>query len=43
EGAIDMAGEVLGGGNNLRVEEMANDVVAQQSSEIHRMEALAKD
>ncbi|WP_078491187.1 DUF305 domain-containing protein [Streptomyces sp. SPB074] len=43
EGAIDMAGEVLAGGNNLRVEEMANDVVAQQSSEIHRMEALAKD
>ncbi len=42
EGAIDMAGEVLGGGNNLRVEEMANDVVAQQSSEIHRMRALAK-
>ncbi|SCE35648.1 hypothetical protein GA0115246_115291 [Streptomyces sp. SolWspMP-sol7th] len=26
----------------MRVEEMANDVVAQQSSEIHRMEALAK-
>ncbi|WP_431039402.1 DUF305 domain-containing protein [Streptomyces sp. P6-2-1] len=43
EGAIDMAGDVLAGGNNLRVEEMANDVVAQQSSEIHRMEALAKD
>ncbi|MEU6444922.1 DUF305 domain-containing protein [Streptomyces sp. NPDC047046] len=42
EGAIAMAGEVLGSGNNMRVEEMANDVVAQQSSEIHRMEALAK-
>ncbi|MDN3025788.1 DUF305 domain-containing protein [Streptomyces sp. S.PB5] len=37
EGAITMATDVKGQGNNIRVEEMADDVVAQQTSEISRM------
>lgn len=37
EGAITMATEVKGQGNNIRVEEMADDVVAQQTAEISRM------
>lgn len=37
EGAITMATEVKGQGNNIQVEEMADDVVAQQTSEITRM------
>ncbi|MER8047952.1 DUF305 domain-containing protein [Streptomyces sp. NPDC094032] len=40
EGAVTMAAEVLGQGNNVLVEEMANDVIAQQSAEIHRMRPL---
>ncbi|MEV7194140.1 DUF305 domain-containing protein [Streptomyces sp. NPDC093510] len=36
-GAVTMATDVLSDGNNIQVEEMANDVVAQQSSEISRM------
>ncbi|MEU8877756.1 DUF305 domain-containing protein [Streptomyces javensis] len=36
-GAVSMATDVLAQGNNVRVEEMANDVIAQQSSEIRRM------
>lgn len=40
EGAITMATEVKGQGNNIRVEEMADDVVAQQTSEITRMRDL---
>ncbi|MEV8531643.1 DUF305 domain-containing protein [Streptomyces sp. NPDC051211] len=40
EGALKMAGEALSGGNNAAVEEMANDVVAQQSAEIHRMQSM---
>ncbi|MEU8956494.1 DUF305 domain-containing protein [Streptomyces sp. NPDC048518] len=36
-GALTMATDVLSDGNNIQVEEMANDVVAQQSSEISRM------
>ncbi|MET9960524.1 DUF305 domain-containing protein [Streptomyces sp. NPDC006326] len=40
EGAVKMAGEVLAGGNNGAVEEMANEVVATQSAEIHRMRAM---
>ncbi|MCF3122747.1 DUF305 domain-containing protein [Streptomyces arenae] len=39
-GAITMATEVLSDGNNVQVEEMANDVVAQQSSEIGRMREM---
>ncbi len=40
EGALTMAGEALAGGNNVAVEEMANEVVATQSAEIHRMRAM---
>ncbi|WP_420711225.1 DUF305 domain-containing protein [Streptomyces sp. NRRL F-4428] len=40
EGALAMAGEALAGGNNVAVEEMATEVVATQSAEIHRMRAM---
>ncbi|CAL9371342.1 hypothetical protein SUDANB120_00870 [Streptomyces sp. enrichment culture] len=40
EGALTMAGEVLKAGNNAAVEELANEVVATQSAEIHRMRAM---
>ncbi|GAA4794310.1 DUF305 domain-containing protein [Streptomyces ziwulingensis] len=40
EGAITMATDVKGQGNNIRVEEMADDVVAQQTSEITRMRQM---
>ncbi|MEU3986153.1 DUF305 domain-containing protein [Streptomyces sp. NPDC026672] len=40
EGAITMATEVKGQGNNIRIEEMADDVVAQQTSEISRMRKM---
>ncbi|MEV7521203.1 DUF305 domain-containing protein [Streptomyces sp. NPDC091371] len=40
EGALKMAGEALAGGNNVAVEEMATEVVATQSAEIHRMRAM---
>ncbi len=36
-GAITMATDVKGQGNNIRIEEMADEVVAQQTSEISRM------
>jgi uncharacterized protein (DUF305 family) len=36
-GAITMATDVKAQGNNIRIEEMADDVVAQQTSEINRM------
>ncbi|MFI7316445.1 DUF305 domain-containing protein [Streptomyces venezuelae] len=39
-GAVTMAADVLSEGNNIQVEEMANDVVAQQSSEIGRMREM---
>jgi uncharacterized protein (DUF305 family) len=35
-----MATEVKAQGNNIQVEEMADDVIAQQTSEISRMRAL---
>lgn len=41
QGAVTMATEVLSQGNNVQVEEMADDVVAQQTTEIGRMRALA--
>ncbi|MER6118433.1 DUF305 domain-containing protein [Streptomyces sp. NPDC001743] len=41
QGAITMATEVLSEGNNVQVEEMAGDVVAQQTTEIDRMRALS--
>lgn len=37
QGAVTMATDVKGQGNNIRIEEMADDVVAQQTSEINRM------
>ena len=37
EGAITMATDVKAQGNNILVEEMADDVIAQQTSEIVRM------
>src|SRR5690606_23976446 len=40
QGAITMATDVKAQGNNIRIEEMADDVVAQQTSEITRMRAL---
>ncbi|MBT2442023.1 DUF305 domain-containing protein [Streptomyces sp. ISL-36] len=40
EGAVTMAAEVLGQGNNVLVEEMANDVIAQQTAEINRMRSM---
>ncbi|MFD4631767.1 DUF305 domain-containing protein [Streptomyces sp. NPDC058284] len=39
-GALTMATDVLSEGNNIQVEEMANDIVAQQSSEISRMREM---
>lgn len=41
QGAIAMATEALSEGNNVQVEEMAGDVVAQQTTEIDRMRALS--
>ncbi|GAA2505609.1 DUF305 domain-containing protein [Streptomyces gobitricini] len=40
QGAVTMAGEVLSQGNNIQVEEMANDVIAQQTAEIDRMRSM---
>ncbi|MFF1835988.1 DUF305 domain-containing protein [Streptomyces sp. NPDC058231] len=40
-GAITMATEALSEGNNVQVEEMADDVVAQQTAEIDRMRSLS--
>ncbi|WP_217250188.1 DUF305 domain-containing protein [Streptomyces sp. AC602_WCS936] len=40
EGAISMATDVKSQGNNVRIEEMADDVVAQQTSEISRMRGM---
>ncbi|MFF3129454.1 DUF305 domain-containing protein [Streptomyces sp. NPDC057908] len=41
QGAITMATDVLSQGNNVQVEEMAGDVVAQQTVEIDRMRAMS--
>ncbi|MFG2331566.1 DUF305 domain-containing protein [Streptomyces sp. NPDC048604] len=40
DGALTMAAEVLSEGNNVLVEEMANDVIAQQTAEINRMRSM---
>ncbi|WP_328369481.1 DUF305 domain-containing protein [Streptomyces sp. NBC_00457] len=40
EGAVTMATEVKAQGNNIQIEEMADDTVAQQTSEINRMRDL---
>ncbi|MFC9249123.1 DUF305 domain-containing protein [Streptomyces sp. NPDC057136] len=42
QGAITMATEALSEGNDIPVEEMATDVVAQQTVEIDRMRTLLK-
>ncbi|MCX4849750.1 DUF305 domain-containing protein [Streptomyces sp. NBC_00893] len=41
QGAVTMATEVLAEGNNVQIEEMAGDVVAQQTVEINRMRAMS--
>lgn len=41
QGAVTMATEVLSEGNDVQIEEMAGDVVAQQTVEINRMRAMA--
>ncbi|WP_156724570.1 DUF305 domain-containing protein [Streptomyces apocyni] len=40
DGAVAMATDVLGQGNNIRIEQMANDVIAQQTTEIGRMRGM---
>lgn len=40
EGAVTMATDVKAQGNNVQIEEMADDVVAQQTSEITRMRTM---
>ncbi|MEU0061452.1 DUF305 domain-containing protein [Streptomyces sp. NPDC006334] len=40
EGALTMAVDVKAQGNNIRIEEMADDVVAEQTSEISRMRTM---
>ncbi len=40
EGAVTMAADVKGQGNNVRIEEMADDVIAQQTTEINRMREM---
>ncbi|MFI8997546.1 DUF305 domain-containing protein [Streptomyces sp. NPDC053542] len=41
QGAVTMATDVLSDGNNVSVEEMATDVIAQQTAEIDRMRKAA--
>jgi uncharacterized protein (DUF305 family) len=40
QGAITMATDALSDGNNVLIEEMASDVIAQQTSEINRMRSM---
>ncbi|MCP3818732.1 DUF305 domain-containing protein [Streptomyces sp. A3M-1-3] len=40
DGAVTMATEALTDGNNIAVEEMATDVIAQQTAEIGRMRSM---
>lgn len=40
EGAIQMAGEVQTAGADVRVQEMADDVIAEQTDEIRRMQGM---
>nr|WP_309235267.1 DUF305 domain-containing protein [Streptomyces sp. TRM64462] len=40
EGAVTMAADVLAKGRNIRIQEMANDVIAGQTAEIHRMRGM---
>ncbi|MFJ4922983.1 DUF305 domain-containing protein [Streptomyces sp. NPDC088725] len=40
QGAITMATDVLSEGNNVQIEEMATDVIAQQTAEMSRMRSM---
>ncbi|MDX3854732.1 DUF305 domain-containing protein [Streptomyces sp. AK02-01A] len=40
QGAITMATDALSQGNNVLIEEMASDVIAQQTSEMNRMRSM---
>ncbi|MCZ7461704.1 DUF305 domain-containing protein [Streptomyces sp. WMMC940] len=40
QGALTMGATVLSEGSNVQVEEMANDVIAQQTAEINRMRTM---
>jgi uncharacterized protein (DUF305 family) len=40
EGAVSMAADALSDGTNVLVQEMANDVISQQTSEIGRMKKM---
>ncbi|WP_432075836.1 DUF305 domain-containing protein [Streptomyces wuyuanensis] len=40
QGALTMGATVLSEGNNVQVEEMATDVIAQQTAEINRMRTM---
>ena len=42
KGAVTMATDLLSGGNDVRVNEMATDVIAQQNAEIDRMDKLLR-
>ncbi|MFJ2742461.1 DUF305 domain-containing protein [Streptomyces sp. NPDC087440] len=42
KGALTMAGDVLSDGNDVTIEEMATDLVAQQTTEINRMARMLK-
>jgi uncharacterized protein (DUF305 family) len=41
DGAITMATDVLAQGNNVQIGEMADDVIAQQTTEINKMRDMA--
>jgi uncharacterized protein (DUF305 family) len=41
QGALTMAGEVQTKGTDVRVQEIADDVIATQAAEINRMRAMA--
>jgi uncharacterized protein (DUF305 family) len=41
DGAVTMATDVKAQGNNLQIEEMADDVIAQQTAEISRMRDMS--
>ncbi|MEV0929523.1 DUF305 domain-containing protein [Streptomyces phaeochromogenes] len=41
DGAVTMATDVKAQGNNLQIEEMADDVIAQQTAEISRMREMS--
>ncbi|MFV0131103.1 DUF305 domain-containing protein [Streptomyces sp. HMX112] len=40
QGAVTMATEALSQGDNIQVQGMANDVIAQQTAEIDRMRSM---